>query len=217
MKKLWQLLYSEVAELHPRLQLAQIAMWPLPLHVGNRLRIQLLRMVGFRIGRGTVIWGAPTITGSGNLSGRLTVGEACWFNVGCFLNLGADVVIGNRVSIGHEVMILTETHAIGGPHRRSGVVEALPVVVEDGVWLGARCTILPGVTIGTGAVVATGAVVTKSVAPHTLVGGVPARPLRELPVDNQVESKTNDPLSLRWPTPTQITTVITKETQLETT
>lgn len=190
MKQVWQLLHSETAELHLRLQLAQLAMWPLPPHVGNRLRVSLLRLIGFQIGRGTVMWGAPIITGSGNLYTRLTVGEACWFNVGCFLNLGAPIFIGNRVAIGHQVMILTDTHAIGTPDRRAGVVEAQPVAIEDGVWLGARCTLLPGVTIGAGAVVAAGAMVTKSVAPNVIVGGVPARPLRELAVASELEAST---------------------------
>ncbi|MEZ4727788.1 MAG: acyltransferase [Caldilineaceae bacterium] len=212
MKRLWQLLHSEIREFHPRLQLAQIAMSPLPPHVGSRLRVSLLRLIGFRIGRGTVMWGAPTITGSGDLYKRLTVGESCWFNVACFLNLGAEVWIGNRVSIGHQVMILTETHAVGAPYRRAGLVEALPVTIEDGVWLGARCTILPGVTIGTGAVVAAGAVVTKAVAPHTLVGGVPARPLRELLADTAVAHNAPRTALPQWSKPT----MMTKEASCET-
>jgi len=54
------------------------------------------------------------------------------------------------------------------------------VVIEDDVWLSARVIVLKGVTIGRGAVVAAGAVVTKDVAPHTLVGGVPAKLIRSL-------------------------------------
>jgi len=164
--------------------MAQIAMWLLPPHVGNRLRIYLLRLCGFRIGRGTVMWGAPTITGSGNLYRRLTIGEACWINTDCFFNVGADIWIGDRVAIGHQVLILTETHAIGDSTCRAGMLRAAPVSIGNGVWLGARCTILPGVTIGEGAIVAAGAVVTKTVSPNTLVGGIPARLLRELPADN---------------------------------
>jgi len=53
--------------------------------------------------------------------------------------------------------------------------------VGDGAWIATRAVVLPGVTIGEGAVVAAGAVVTRSVAPHTMVGGVPARVLRDLP------------------------------------
>ena len=50
-----------------------------------------------------------------------------------------------------------------------------PIRIEDKVWLGANVTICPGVTIGEGAVVAAGAVVNKDVAPRTVVGGVPAK------------------------------------------
>jgi acetyltransferase-like isoleucine patch superfamily enzyme len=52
------------------------------------------------------------------------------------------------------------------------------------VWIGSRATILPGVRIGRGAVVAAGAVVTKDVAPDTMVGGVPARLVRDLDEDS---------------------------------
>lgn len=51
----------------------------------------------------------------------------------------------------------------------------LPVVIEDGVWVGANVTILKGVTIGRGSVVAAGSVVTKSCEPYSIIGGVPAK------------------------------------------
>lgn len=50
-----------------------------------------------------------------------------------------------------------------------------PIVIESNVWIGAGATILPGVTIGENSVVAAGAVVTKDVPPNTIVGGVPAK------------------------------------------
>ena len=55
-----------------------------------------------------------------------------------------------------------------------------PVRIGDGAWLASRAVVLPGVTVGEGAIVAAGAVVTRSVEPHTLVGGVPARLIRHL-------------------------------------
>ena len=55
-----------------------------------------------------------------------------------------------------------------------------PVHIGADVWLGANVTVLPGITIGDGAIVAAGAVVTKDVAPNTLVGGVPAKLIKEL-------------------------------------
>ncbi|MRT33049.1 acetyltransferase, partial [Xylella fastidiosa subsp. multiplex] len=53
------------------------------------------------------------------------------------------------------------------------------VVIGHDVWIGHGATILPGVTVGNGAVIGAGAVVSKDVAPYTIVGGVPARLIRE--------------------------------------
>lgn len=183
MRKLWAVIGEEIEWLHLRLAVVNVVLSLLPPFVGNRVRAFLLRRIGFHIDRGTLIWGTPIITGCGDIYSRLSIGKECWLNVDCHLDLNAEIVIGNQVSIGQEVMILTNTHQIGDRTRRAGKLEALPVCIEDGAWLSTRCTILPGVTVGEGAVVAAGAVVTRSVPPHVLVGGVPARPIRELPVE----------------------------------
>jgi len=84
--------------------------------------------------------------------------------------------IGSNVSIAGEVRIFTMEHDIDDPDFKE---KAAPVVIEDYAVIGTRVTILPGVHIGKGAVVASGAVVTKDVPAYTLVGGVPASPIRE--------------------------------------
>jgi acetyltransferase-like isoleucine patch superfamily enzyme len=61
---------------------------------------------------------------------------------------------------------------------RDAGLEALPIRIDDDVWIGGRSVILPGVHIGQGAVVAAGAVVTRDVVPYAVVGGVPARLIR---------------------------------------
>ncbi len=90
-----------------------------------------------------------------------------------FFNPGEQpLVIGNNVSIAGEVRIYTMEHDIDDPDFKE---IGAPVVIDDYVVIGTRVMILPGVHIGKGAVVASGAVVTKDVDPYTVVGGVPAK------------------------------------------
>ena len=181
MHKLARVIREELSGLHLRLVLARMFLAPLPIHVGSRVRVYILRLAGFHIGPGCVMWGTPTITGDGDLYRKLTIGQGCWFNVACFFDLGAPISIGDQVAIGHQVMILTTSHKIGPQGQRAAALEARPVTINSGVWLGARCTILPGVTIGAGAIVAAGAVVSRDVPPNTMVAGIPARVIKSLP------------------------------------
>lgn len=86
--------------------------------------------------------------------------------------------IGSRVLIAAHAVVTARGHPEALP--RYGRVADAPVVVGDDVWIGTGAIVLPGVTIGEGSIVAAGAVVTRSVAAHTIVAGVPARPLREV-------------------------------------
>lgn len=95
----------------------------------------------------------------------------------------ASLTIGNKVIFGPHPTIITGDHRIDviGKHLIDVTDEEklpendAPVVIEDGVWCGANVTILKGVTIGRGSIVAAGAVVTKSCAPYSIIGGVPAK------------------------------------------
>lgn len=113
----------------------------------------------------------------------LRIGAKTFVNYGCFFDLAAPTHIGDRCDIGYEVMFVTASHEVGPGERRAGKHNPQPIRVGDGVWIGARATILPGVTIGDGCVIAAGAVVTKDCAPHGLYGGVPAARLRPLPTE----------------------------------
>lgn len=98
----------------------------------------------------------------------------------------APLTIGKKVIFGLHPTIITGDHRIDyiGKHLidvsddEKLPDQDLPVVIEDGVWCGANVTILKGVTIGRGSVVAAGAVVTKSCAPYSIIGGVPAKLIR---------------------------------------
>ncbi len=167
-------------ELRPRWLLVQLLMKPFPRNVGTWLSPRLMRAVGFEIGEGTLFSALPVITGEKDMIQRLRIGRYCYINAGCTLDARDFITIGDDVSIGHEVMILTASHDSTHPAKRGGDITTAPVTVDDGAWLGARAIILPGVSVGAGAIVAAGAVVSKDVPPHTLVGGIPAKKIREL-------------------------------------
>lgn len=180
--KLWRVAQEEMHGLHPRLLLAEILFGSLPHNVGGRLKVLGLRMAGFDIGYGTMMWGMPRLTGMGDLTGRLRIGNWCRLNFGCVFDLGARITIDDCVNIGHQVMILTTTHRVSSGERRADDLHVLsPVTIGRGAWLGSRCTILPGITIGERSIIAAGSVVRQDVPPDTLVAGVPARITRELP------------------------------------
>lgn len=112
---------------------------------------------------------------------NLELGSYVAIDDGVNLYSAAKITIGTKVAISREAFICTATHDISKPNRP---LILKPITICDGVWIGARAIILPGVTIGEGAVVAAGAVVTKDVEPWTVVGGNPAKiiKMRELDI-----------------------------------
>jgi acetyltransferase-like isoleucine patch superfamily enzyme len=110
--------------------------------------------------------------------GRLVVGEGTIINYGVSIAAMSQVTIGRYVLVATYVNIMdTDFHDV---HDRRVRPEPQPVTIEDDVWLGTKCAILRGVTVGKGAVVAIGSVVMKDVPPFTIVGGVPAKEIGKI-------------------------------------
>jgi maltose O-acetyltransferase len=91
-----------------------------------------------------------------------------------------EVRIGKNCFIGPRASILTATHPVDPIARAAGPEYGAPVTIGDDVWIGAGAIINPGVTLGDRVVVASGAVVTRSFGAGSLIGGVPARVIREI-------------------------------------
>lgn len=101
--------------------------------------------------------------------------------IGVNAQISSEVTIGNDVMMGPYCFIYTSNHCMDRtdiPMWKQGFTTALPVIIEDDVWIGARVIILPGVHIGRGSVIGAGSVVTKNVPPYSVVGGNPARILK---------------------------------------
>lgn len=184
LSRLWRAAVQEVQPVLSRRVLAEMAA-ALPNAAFATTRTALLRAAGVRIGKHSLVQGELWLTGVGDVCGLLTIGDNTLITRRLHVDLGAPVRIGNYVRIGHDVSILTVNHAVGTRDFRAGPRFFGEITIEDGCWIGSRCTLLPGVVIGSGAIVAAGAVVSRSVPPDTLVAGVPARVIRELPPDGE--------------------------------
>lgn len=159
---------SEVA--HNALVNGLIASGAVPRH----FRWRLLRLCGLEVDHSSV--SSQVFFGGTNTQ----IGRGTFVNHRAFIDDSAPVVIGQQVQFGPEVMILTSSHQIGAATQRAGDAVTAPVTIGDGCWLGARVTILPGVSIGSGCIVAAGAVVTEDCVADGLYAGVPARRIRDL-------------------------------------
>lgn len=129
---------------------------------------------------GTVVLGAGVLLARGvrlhlrNDGARLEIGDAT------FLNYRTEVIAHARVTIGRGCLFAWDVQVVDSDsHRVDGAPHTAAVTIGDHVWVGCRATILKGVTVGEGAVVAAGSVVVHDVPPRALVGGNPARVLRE--------------------------------------
>jgi acetyltransferase-like isoleucine patch superfamily enzyme len=120
-----------------------------------------------------------------NVAGSHAAGVAISIGEGTFIGSGCEFNAINKISIGPNCLIASGSRFIDHNHGTDlGALMKLqkeisaPITIGADVWIGANCIVLKGVTIGDGAIVAAGSVVTKSVAPYTIAGGVPAKVIR---------------------------------------
>lgn len=146
----------------------------IPSHGIRRTILKLVYRV--RIGKCSVLYSGFEIRSPR----KLNIGTNTVIGHKATLDARGGLTIGNRVNLSSEVMIWAAQHDYRDPHFRT-VLKS--VVIEDYAWLGPRCIVLPGVTIGEGAVVAAGAVVSKDIEPYTVVAGVPAQKMGDRPKD----------------------------------
>ena len=141
-------------------------------------RRRMLRLAGVSVGKGACICGRSWIYGRG----KLQFGSDTWLSIGVifYTHSQARIYIGKCCDIGPGVEFIPGGHAIGNSNRRAGEGTANDIEVGDGCWIGAKSTILGGVSIGAGSVIAAGSVVTRNIPANVLVAGVPAQIKRKL-------------------------------------
>lgn len=149
------------------------------LKLSDRIRFLFVKWAGVNIEGRCTIWSGFDIRPIGHAS-HLTISKRVFINRNfrCAMPKEAEVTIGEGATIGPNVMIETASHGIA-PDRRNEIT-ANSVVIGKNVWIGARVTILGGVTIGDNSVIAAGAVVKDDVKPNTIVAGIPAIEKKEI-------------------------------------
>ena len=125
---------------------------------------------------------------------HVSIGKSAVIMMGAVINIGAEIGEGTMIDmnavVGARGIIGKNAH-IGAGAVVAGVLEPpskTPVIIEDDVLIGANAVVLEGVRVGKGAVVAAGSVVTSDVAPNTVVGGSPAKYIKDK--DDQTLEKT---------------------------
>ena len=129
----------------------------------------------------------------------ITIGNNTFIGGGTLLDCTKKIHLADDVLIAYGCLLAdSDNHSVSYSIRKRDLVdwrtggqhdwattERGPIIVLKGAWIGARAIVLKGVTIGEGAVVGAGSVVTKDVPPYTIVGGNPARVIREIPPDER--------------------------------
>jgi len=115
-----------------------------------------------------------------NVGNSLKIGNNVGINHFCFIGVRGDIEIGDNVIFGPRVNVFSENHNyhdIAVPIKNQGVIKGKTVIGND-VWIGANVSIMSDVTIGDGCIIAAGAVVTKDIPAYSVIGGVPAKVLK---------------------------------------
>ena len=145
----------------------------------SQVRKLLGEIIGTEIDSSSTVF-APFYTNFGKF---ITLGKRVFINHACsFLDMGG-IAIEDDVLIGPKVNLITENHPLDPAERRALISK--PIHIKRNAWIGAAATILPGVTIGENAVVAAGAVVTQDVPAYSVVGGIPARYIRNIQINKK--------------------------------
>lgn len=145
----------------------------------DEMRERLSEIIESKIDRSTTVF-VPFFT---NFGKHIKLGKNVFINHACtFLDLGG-ITIEDDVLVGPKVNLITENHPVDPSKRKD--LELKSILIKRNAWIGAAATILPGVTVGENSIVAAGAVVHKDVPDNTIVGGVPAKIIKDVGYENK--------------------------------
>jgi maltose O-acetyltransferase len=146
-------------------------------YVSQRTRVRILRRLGLEVETDQIFPRCYFHTCN------VWMGPGAILNHGVHLENVARIEIGANTGLGIFTTVLTSTHELASDPNacRAGDWTPMPVTFGSDCWIGARCLVLPGVTVGDGCLVAAGSVVTTDCEPEGMYAGVPARRVKDIP------------------------------------
>jgi acetyltransferase-like isoleucine patch superfamily enzyme len=150
-------------------------------HARKHAIVPVLRGLGAAVAPDADIEPGLVIHNAANGFDRLTIGPGCHIGKDTLIDLSAPVILEARCTLSMRVTLVTHID-VGQSPLRNGPYPVVrgPVTIAEGAYIGASATVLHGVRVGRCAVVAAGAVVRQDTADYTVVGGIPARVLKQL-------------------------------------
>jgi putative colanic acid biosynthesis acetyltransferase WcaF len=142
----------------------------------SAVKVFLLRSFGAKIGKGVVIKPAVNI----KYPWKLSIGDYSWIGENVWIDNLAAVTISNNVCISQGAMILTGNHEYT---KTSFDLVVKEIVLEDGVWIGAKAMVCPGVTCFSHAVLSASSVATRNLDPYSVSQGNPATRIKERKIE----------------------------------
>jgi putative colanic acid biosynthesis acetyltransferase WcaF len=142
------------------------------------IKVRLLRMFGAEVGKGVVIKPKVNI----KYPWKLCIGDHCWIGEKVWIDNLAEVKLGNHVCLSQGAMLLCGSHNY--KKRRFGLILG-DIHLEDGVWIGAKAVVCPGVTAASHSILAVSSVATKDLEAYTIYQGNPAKAKRKRMIDGE--------------------------------
>ena len=141
-----------------------------PLNMLSSVKVSLLKFFGAKLGQGVVVKPAVNI----KYPWKLQVGDHSWIGEEVWIDNLSDVIIGANVTLSQGSLLLTGSH----DHTRTSFdFISDSILLEDGVWIGAKAVVFGGVTCGSHSILGINSVAEKDLEPYIIYKGNPAVPV----------------------------------------
>lgn len=148
-----------------------------PLNPFSKLKVELLKLFGAKIGNGVLIKPGVNI----KYPWKLIIGDYSWIGEGVWIDNLADTTIGKNVCISQGAMLLCGNHDFT---KTSFDLFVKPIIIQDGAWIGAKCIVCPGVVVGAHAVLTVNSVATGHLNAFGVYRGNPAIYFKERKIES---------------------------------